>query len=182
MPEIRLIGSDGTQIGIVTPAEGLERARKEGLDLIEISPTARPPVCRIADFGKYVYTLEKEEKNARKKQHIVHLKEIKLRPKISEHDYQTKLRSAFTFLERGDMVKLTLMFRGRELRYVEAGKRVLNRFIEAVSEVAEVEKNLGLERNLMVVQLQPKPAHKKKQKKAELNAQAQNEQGGQETV
>src|SRR3989338_7958709 len=118
-PQIRLIGSDGRQIGIVSPQEGVVKAREEGLDLVEISPTAKPPVCRILDFGKYLYTLEKEEKQARKKQHVIQLKEVKVSPKIKEHDYQTKLRSAIKFLERGDKVKMSMYFRGREITHVE---------------------------------------------------------------
>jgi len=150
--------------------------------LVEISATAQPPVCRILDVGKYLYTLEKEEKQARKKQHIVHLKEIKLRPKIDDHDYETKLRSAIRFLERGDMVKLTLMFRGREMRYIAMGEQVLHRFIEDLADIAEVEKNTGLERRTIVVHLQPKSNSRKKPKSVEDHAKTQDQQSHQEKI
>lgn len=156
----------------MTPGEALVRAREEGLDLVEISPTANPPVCRILDFGKYLYTLEKEEKQARKKQHIVHLKEIKLTSKIKEHDYQTKLRSAINFLDRGDKVKLTMYFRGRELAHIDLGRRILDRFVEDVTDIAEVEKNTGLEGRMIAIHFTPKPNSKKKPKMTQSDAQA----------
>ncbi|MBI3999864.1 MAG: translation initiation factor IF-3 [Candidatus Omnitrophica bacterium] len=162
VPQIRLIGSDGKQIGIVSPQEGLAKAREEGLDLVEISSTAKPPVCRITDFGKYLYTLEKEEKQARKKQHVVQIKEIKLTSKIKEHDYQTKLRSGIKFLERGDKVKLTMFFRGREITHLNLGKRILERFTEDINDLAEVEKNSGLEGRMIVILITPKATNKKK--------------------
>ncbi len=140
----------------MSPQEGIARAREEGLDLVEISPTAKPPVCRILDFGKYLYTLEKEEKQARKKQHVVQIKEIKVTSKIKEHDYQTKLRSAVKFLERGDKVKLTMMFRGREMAHIELGKIILERFAQDVADIAEVEKNSGLEGRMIVILFTPK--------------------------
>ena len=164
VPQIRLISSDGKQIGIVSPQEGIAKAREEGLDLVEISSTAKPPVCRILDFGKYLYTLEKEEKQARKKQHVVQIKEIKLTSKIKEHDYQTKLRSAIKFIERGDKVKLTMFFRGRELAHIDLGRRILNRFTEDLTDLAEIEKNAGLEGRMIVILLTPKPNAKKKVK------------------
>ena len=177
-----MIGADGQQIGIVPPEEGLTRAREAGLDLVEIAPTARPPVCRILDFGKYLYTLEKEDKIARKKQKVVHLKEIKLTSKIKEHDYRTKLRNAIKFLERGDMVKLTMMFRGRELSHINLGERILNRFVEDVSDLAEMEKNTGLEGRAIVLHLQPKPAGRKKQKSVTKSAETQDEQSRTEQI
>ena len=132
---------------------------------MEISSTAKPPVCRILDFGKYLYTLEKEEKQARKKQHVIQLKEVKISSKIKEHDYQTKLRHAIKFLERGDKVKLSLYFRGREITHVELGQAVVSRFIEDVADLAEVEKNSGLEERSIIVHLNPKPQVKKKETK-----------------
>lgn len=148
----------------MSPQEGVQKAREEGLDLVEISPTAKPPVCRILDFGKYLYTLEKEEKQARKKQHVVQLKEIKISSKIKEHDYQTKLRNAIKFLERGDKVKLSMFFRGREVTHLDLGKRVLDRFTEDVNDIAEVEKNSGLEGRMIVIHIIPKATNKKKAK------------------
>lgn len=160
-PKIRLIGSDGKQIGLVSVDEGIKRAQAEGLDLVEISPTANPPVCRVLDFGKYLYTLEKQEKEAKKKQHVIAVKEIKLGANIEDHDYQTKLRSAITFLERGDKVKVTMMFRGREAARPEFGRRVLERFREDVADVGELEKDEGLERRTITQLFMPKPQSKK---------------------
>jgi len=172
-----LIGSDGRQIGIVTPQEGIVKAREEGLDLVEISPTAKPPVCRILDFGKYLYTLEKEEKQARKKQHVIQLKEIKITSKIKEHDYQTKLRSAVKFLERGDKVKLTMFFRGREVTHLDLGKRVLNRFAEDLVDIGDVEKNSGLEGRMIIILFTPKASIiKKKPKTVQEDAKTENKQ------
>ena len=171
-----MIGSDGKQIGIVSPQEGITRAREEGLDLVEISPTAKPPVCRILDFGKYLYTLEKEEKQARKKQHVVQIKEIKVTSKIKEHDYQTKLRSAVKFLERGDKVKLTMYFRGREMAHIDLGKKILDRYAQDLADIGEVEKDSGLEGRMIVVLFNPKPNTKKKPTgKAEQNQNAKTE-------
>lgn len=144
-PQIRLIGTKGEQIGIVSAKDGLLRARAEGLDLVEIAPQVKPPVCRILDLGKYLYSLDKKEKEARKKQKVVDVKELKMTLKIEEHDYQTKLRSARRFIERGDKVKLTLFFRGREIAHVDLGERIIRRFTEDLSEIAEVERNDGLE-------------------------------------
>jgi len=145
----------------VTPDEGVKRAREEGLDLVEISPTAKPPVCRIIDFGKYLYALEKQEKEAKKKQHVISIKEVKMTSKIEEHDYQTKLRSAITFLERGDKVKLSMMFRGREIMHAELGMRIIKRFTEDISDVGEVEKNEGLEGKTISIMFMPKKQPKK---------------------
>lgn len=144
--------------------EGLKCAQEEGLDLVEISPTADPPVCRVLDFGKYLYTLEKQEKEARKKQHVMDVKEIKLTANIDDHDYQTKLRSALGFLERGDKVKATLMFRGREVTRPEFGARLLDRFAQDIAEVGELERDEGLERRLMVRIFRPTFQQKKVKK------------------
>jgi translation initiation factor IF-3 len=146
-PQIRLIGANGEQIGIVPAKEGIRRAEEAGLDLVEVAPLAKPPVCRILDFGKYLYSLEKKEKEARKKQKVINVKEVKLSSKIEEHDYQTKLRNSRGFIERGDKVKLSMMFRGREITHVNLGKKIIDRFIEDISDVAEVERNDGLEGN-----------------------------------
>ena len=142
--------------------EGIRRAQDENLDLVEISPTANPPVCRILDFGKYLYTLEKQEKEARKKQHVITVKEIKFTSNIDDHDYQTKLRSALNFLERGDKVKLTLTFRGREITRPELGRRVIERFTEDIADLGELEKDEGMERRSRVLLFMPKPQPKKK--------------------
>lgn len=175
-----MISSDGKQIGIVSPQEGLTLARQEGLDLVEISPAAKPPVCRILDIGKYLYMLEKEEKQAKKKHHVIHIKEIKMSCKIKEHDYQTKLRNAFKFFSRGDKVKLTMFFRGREITHVDLGQQIIERFIQDVSDAAVVEKNLGLEGTAIVLVFNPKPSSKKKEKKDEKSAKGGPASGGKE--
>ncbi len=160
-----MIGSDGKQIGIVSVEEGIKKAQDESLDLVEISPTANPPVCRVVDFGKYLYTLEKQEKEAKRKQHVITIKEIKLTAHIDDHDYQTKLRSAMNFLERGDKVKVTLTFRGREVTRPEMGKRVLERFREDIIDLGELERDEGLERRSIVMLFMPKVHAKKPVKK-----------------
>ncbi len=160
-PQIRLIGSKGEQIGIVPTKEGLRRAQEEGLDLVEVAAQVKPPVCRILDLGKYLYSLAKKEKEARKKQKIIDVKEVKMTSKIGEHDYQTKLRNARKFSEHGDKVKLTLFFRGREITHADLGQRVIQRFIQDLSDVAEMERNDGLEGNAYHLYFNPKPGIKK---------------------
>ncbi len=121
-PEIRLIGADGENVGVVTPARAMQMAEEAGLDLVEISPTAVPPVCKIMDFGKFKYETQKREAEARKKQKIIEIKEIKFRPGTDIHDYEVKMRSVFKFLDEGDKVKITLRFRGVEADVAEVGK------------------------------------------------------------
>lgn len=161
MPEIRLIGADGSQLGIVQTRDGLRMAQEQGLDLVEVAATVRPPVCRLMDLGKYIYSLSKKEKEARKKQKVINVKEVKMTPKIEDHDFQTKLRNARKFLERGDKVKLTLFFRGREITHKEIGLRLIQRFIEETSDIGEVERNDGLEGNAMHLYFTSKPSAKK---------------------
>ena len=158
--EIRVIGVQGEQIGVMSPQEALQHADAAGLDLVEVAPTANPPVCRIIDFGKYLYGLNKKEKEAKKKQKIIAVKEIKLSPKIDDHDYQIKRRNAIGFLSRGDKVKVTLFFRGRELDHVYLGRQLLQRFISDLEDVAQVERNTGLEGKLIVAILRPKGSRK----------------------
>jgi translation initiation factor IF-3 len=162
VPQIRLIGADGEQIGIVPTKEGLRRAQEAGLDLVEVAPNVSPPVCRVLDLGKFLYSLEKKEKEARKKQRIINVKEVKMTSKIEEHDYQTKLRNARRFIERGDKVKLTLFFRGREITHRDLGEKVIGRFTEDISEVAEVERNEGLEGNAYHLYFNPRAKAVKK--------------------
>ena len=144
-PQIRLIGAKGEQIGIVDVREGVRLAREEGLDLVEVAPLAKPPVCRILDFGKFLYALSKKEKESRKKHKVIEIKEIKLTSKIDEHDYQTKLNHAKKFLERGDKVKLTLYFRGREITHMDIGEKLIQRFCKDLEEWGALERNDGLE-------------------------------------
>lgn len=136
--------------------DALMLARDKGLDLIEVSPTANPPVCRIMDYGKYKYDLGKRDREARKKQHVSEIKGIKLRPSIDEHDFQFKLRNALKFLEEGDKVKFTVQFRSREITHPEIARRSLERIMEEASEVAVVEKSPGMEGRTMTMVLSPK--------------------------
>lgn len=154
--EIRVIGEKGEQIGVLPASEGLKLAKGKNLDLVEVAPNTSPPVCRIMDFSRYKYEQEKKERLARKKQKIVHLKEIKLKPNIEEHDYQTKLRHLKRFLGRGDKTKITLMFRGREMAHVDIGRSLMDKLMKDLSELAEVEKPPALEGRFMVMIMTPK--------------------------
>jgi translation initiation factor IF-3 len=155
---VRVIGDDGEQIGILTTREALQMAQEKGLDLVEVSPTARPPVCRIMDYGKFKYEQSKRERVARKKQHVVHLKEIKLRPKIEGHDYETKLRLAREFLGERDKVKFTVTFRGREVAHPERGRNLLEKVLTELADVASAETVVRAEGRMLTVTLLPKPA------------------------
>lgn len=141
---------------MVTPARALAMAAELGLDLVEISPTAVPPVCKIMDFGKFKYEQQKKEAEARKKQKIIEIKEIKFRPGTDTHDYDVKMRSVKKFLGEGDKVKVTLRFRGREMAHLELGMQLLNRVREEVGEIAKVEAEPKLEGRQMMMVLAPK--------------------------
>ncbi|WP_084666358.1 translation initiation factor IF-3 [Thermanaeromonas toyohensis] len=154
--EVRLVGTDGQQLGIMPLREALRIAQEQGLDLVEVAPQARPPVCRIMDFGKYKYEQSKREREARKKQRTVDIKEIKLRPGIEEHDFKVKARNTLRFLEDGDKVKVTVMFRGREISHAELGEKLCWRLAEEVAERASVERPPKLEGRNMVMILAPK--------------------------
>ncbi len=134
--EIRVIDDTGQQIGIMAPPQALALAREKGLDLVEISPTATPPVCRIMDYGKFQYTEQKRQRQAKKHQKVIEVKEIKFRPKVDEHDYQFKKKHIERFLEDGDKVKATIFFRGREMAHPEIGRRILERLIDDLADVA----------------------------------------------
>ncbi len=155
-PEIRLIGADGENVGVVTPARAMQMAEEAGLDLVEISPNAEPPVCKIMDFGKFKYEQQKREADARRKQHIIEIKEIKFRPGTDIHDYDVKMRSVMKFLEEGDKVKVTLRFRGRELAHQELGLQLLNRVQTDVGDAGKVESMPRLEGKQMVMMIGPK--------------------------
>ena len=159
--EVRLIDQNGKQVGVMATKDALLLAERAGLDLVEVASEARPPVCRILDFGKYLYDLGKKEKEARKKQKVIAVKEVKLSPKIGEHDYQTKLRGALRFIERGDRVKLTMFFRGREITHMDIGRRIIKRFTDDLATVAEVEKDEGLEGRMIHMYFIPKSMAKK---------------------
>ena len=150
--EVRLIGPDGAQLGIVSSREAFAKAQEAGLDLVKIAPQAKPPVCKIIDYGKYRYEQQKREKEAKKKQKIVTLKEVKLRPHIEDHDFYVKMKNASKFLGEGNKVKVTIMFRGRELSHPELGMAVLTRFAEELKETASIEKAAKLEgRNMTMI-------------------------------
>jgi translation initiation factor IF-3 len=139
VPEVRLIDENGEQVGIIPTPDALERARESDLDLVEVSPTSKPPVCRILDYSKYKYEQEQKAKQARKHQQQVNVREIKLRPKIAQHDYETKRGHVERFLKQQDKVKVTIMFRGREQSHPERGRMLLDRLLEDVSEIGVLE-------------------------------------------
>ena len=151
---IRLIGSEGQQLGVMSKKEGLELAEKESLDLVEVAPGADPPVCRIIDYGKFKYAQGKKEKSGKKKSSG--MKEVKLRPNIGDHDYDFKVKNLCKFLKDGNQVKVTVMFRGREMRYVELGRKLLDRIIKDSEELGKITKQPKLEGRNMILVLIPK--------------------------
>jgi len=153
---VRLIGPDGEQVGIMGVPEALEYADSVNLDLVEVAPMAKPPVCKVMDFGKYRYEQEQKAKEARKHQTTINVKEIKLRPKIDDHDFDTKKGHVERFLKKGDKVKVTIMFRGRELVHPHLGERLLRRMAEDVAAIGEVESEPDLDGRNMVMMLAPK--------------------------
>ena len=154
--EVRLIDVDGTQIGIVPIKKALSIAYEKRLDLVKVAPNAKPPVCRIMDYGKYKYELSKKEKEAKKKQKVINVKEVRMTPTIEDHDLNVKARKTIDFLKDGDRVKVSVRFRGRELGHTETGKEVLMRFAELVSEYGTMEKEPRMEGRNMVMFLVPK--------------------------
>ena len=138
--EVRVIGTDGEQIGIMSAKEALKLAEEAGVDLVKIAPTAKPPVCKIVDYGKYKYELTRKEKEAKKKQKVIETKEIRLSPNIDTNDLNTKINSAKKFIEKGNKVKVTLRFRGREMAHMNQSKYILDDFAESLADVAVVEK------------------------------------------
>ena len=149
---MRLIGEDGEQLGIMSAKDAYLKAQDAGLDLVKISPNAKPPVCKIVDYGKFRYEQARREKEAKKKQHIVEIKEIRMSPNISENDLNTKVSAARKFLSKGDKVKVTLRFRGREMAHMQSSKHILDEIAETLSDVAVVEKPAKVEgRNMTMV-------------------------------
>jgi translation initiation factor IF-3 len=153
---VRLIGPDGEQVGIVGVPEALKYADGLNLDLVEVAPMASPPVCKVMDYGKYRYEQEQKAKEARKRQTTISIKEIKLRPKIDDHDFDTKKGHVERFLKKGDKVKLTIMFRGRELVHPHLGERLLRRMAEELAEIGEVESEPSLDGRNMIMMLAPR--------------------------
>ncbi|CAG9619586.1 Translation initiation factor IF-3 [Sutcliffiella rhizosphaerae] len=154
--EVRLIGQNGDQLGIKSKVEALEIATRANLDLVMVAPNAKPPVCRIMDYGKFRFEQQKKDKEARKNQKVISLKEVRLSPTIDEHDFNTKLRNAIKFLEKGDKVKASIRFKGRAITHKEIGQRVLDRFSAACAEVSTVESHPKMDGRSMFLILAPK--------------------------
>jgi len=154
-PEIRLIGAEGENLGVVTPERAMVLASEAGLDLVEISPNAEPPVCKIMDFGKFKFEQQKRESEARKKQKVIDVKEVKFRPNTDKHDYDVKMRSVMRFLDDGDKVKVTLRFRGREMAHLELGRKLLERISDDTKEHGKAESIPKLEGRQMVMMINP---------------------------
>jgi translation initiation factor IF-3 len=155
VPEVRLIDDEGQMVGVVSTADALRRAEDLGLDLVEVSPTADPPVCKILDYGKFKYEAQKKANAARKKQRVIEVKEIKMRPNIDDNDYHIKMRKIHEFLEGGDKVKVTLRFRGRELAHQDLAMTLLERLRDEVGELAKVEQFPRMEGRQMVMVMAP---------------------------
>jgi len=154
--ELRVIGADGEQLGILPRNEALTLAKEVGLDLVEVAATSEPPVCRIMDYGKFKYEQQKKKQEAKKRQTVVQIKEIKVRPKTDDHDYETKLRHIRRFLEDGDRCKITVFFRGREIVHKDRGLAILDRVVQDLAEVAKVEQEPRAEGRTLQMLLVPK--------------------------
>ena len=154
-PDVQVIASDGENLGVLNTNEAISMAKNQGLDLIEIAPNTNPPVCKIMDMGKYKYDLQKKANQAKKKQKIVSLKEIKLRPGTEAHDYNFKIKNAKKFITKGDKVKFTVKFKGREMQHTELGKDLMNKIIEETKDIAKVESKPKFEGRQMVMIIQP---------------------------
>ena len=166
--EVRVTSATGEQLGIMPTREALRMAEEQHLDLVEVAPKAKPPVCRIMDFGKYRYEQQKREKEAKKKQKVISIKEVKLRPNIEQHDFDVKLKNALRFVEEGNKVKVTIMFRGRELSHPELGKEVLGRVAEKLGGLVSIERNAKLEGKNMTMIVAPKVQKASKPKMSDM--------------
>ncbi len=166
---MRVISKEGESLGIMPIAEALEHAEQVGLDLVEVAPNADPPVCKIMDYGKFKYEKSKKAKEAKKKQHVMHLKEIKLHPKTDEHDFNFKMEHARKFILKGDRVKVTVVFRGREITHIDFGKEILDRFDKGIEDIAHVEQMQKIEgRNMSTIYVPDKQKIKDYQRRLEL--------------
>ena len=154
--EVRVTSATGEQLGIMQTRDALRLAEEQHLDLVEVAPKAKPPVCRIMDFGKYRYEQQKREKEAKKKQKVITIKEVKLRPHIEQHDFDVKVKNALRFVEEGNKVKVTIMFRGREMSHQELGREVLHRVAETLKDLVAIERDVKLEGKNMIMILAPK--------------------------
>lgn len=168
--QVRVIGADGAQLGVMPPADGIRLAREKGLDLVCVSPQTTPPVCRIMDFNRFRYEEERHEREGKKKHHISKLKEVKFRPRIEAHDYRVKLGNLKRFLIRGDKTKVTLVYRGRELAHKELGTRVLNRLVEDLRTYGKVERDPLLEGRFMTMVFSPDREGIRRSKHTEASA------------
>ncbi|MFH1360732.1 MAG: translation initiation factor IF-3 [Candidatus Omnitrophota bacterium] len=157
-PEVRVIGPNSEQLGVVPIRRALELAAESTLDLVEVAPMAKPPVCRIIDYSKYKYDQEKKEKRVKKTQKQTHLKQIRVKPHIEDHDYQIKLKQAIAFLEKKDKVKVNLFFRGREMAFKDQGQRIINRFVEDMKDHGNIESSPSMMGRVMSVVIAPKAA------------------------
>ncbi len=153
---VRVVGADGEMVGVISPREGIELAYEKGLDLVEVSPNAEPPVCKILDYGKFKYEEQKRRHDARKKQKTIDVKEIKMRPGIDVHDYDVKMRSVRRFLDDGDKVKVTVRFRGREMAHQDLGLKVLERVRDELNDLVKVEQMPRSEGRMMTMVVAPK--------------------------
>ncbi len=181
MREVRLIDSDGGQLGVVLTEQALRIAKEQGVDLVEVAPEAKPPVCRIMDFGKYLYQQKKKTQESRKKQKVYQVKEVKFRPNIDDHDYEFKLRNALRFLGEGDKVKATVQFRGREMARTDLGYTLMNRVLKDLGERGVAENTPEMAGNRMHLIIGPGKSQKqldKDKKHAEGSSPQQNPQGG----
>lgn len=168
-PQVRVVGPEGEQLGVLITRDALQRAEELELDLVEVAPNAEPPVCKLMDYGKFRYQQQKRAHEAKKKQAVVQIKEVKVRPKIDEHDYQFKLKHVLRFLEDGDKAKLTVVFRGREIVHRQIGESLLERFVEDTKEFGEVEAAPKMEgRNLMMILVAKSPKSVKPQPVKEI--------------
>ena len=152
---MRVIGPDAEQLGVVNIRRAIELAQEHELDLVEISPTAKPPVCRIMDYSKFKYDQEKKERRIKKNQKVVHLKQIRLKPHIEENDYQVKLKQIHAFLKRKDQVKVNMVFRGREMMHIDIGRGILDRIVKDTVGIGQMEKNPAVEGKIMSIVLNP---------------------------
>ncbi|GAK45356.1 translation initiation factor IF-3 [Tepidicaulis marinus] len=156
MPDVMLIGAEGEKLGVVPVEEALRLADEAGLDLVEVAPTSKPPVCKLLDYGKFKFQAQKKAAEARKKQKTVEVKEVKMRPNIDTHDYEVKMRNVKRFFDEGDKVKVTLRFRGREMAHQDLGMALMNRVKDDVEEIAKVELHPKLEGRQMIMVLAPR--------------------------
>jgi len=156
VPQVRLVGPEGNQLGVVPIQKALEIANDYDLDLVEVAAQAAPPVCRIIDFSKFKYDQEKKEREAKKHQHQMHIKEIRVKPNIDEHDYQTKLKQTIAFLKKKDKVKISLFFRGRQMEHMDLGKKILDKFVVDTHSDGQIEKDVSLEGRIMSLVVAPK--------------------------